>query len=124
MSGWHIIIIVIVTLVISHFVEVVLRKWLDAGKFRWKRVSYTKYDTFMNFLFTMAFIISSSFFSSYTEPYFYLLLTVYTIITLGFDAILAKRYDNNPKEYKVIIITGSLTIGLFLSLVTVANHLL
>ena len=124
MSGWHIIIIVIVTLVISHFVEVVIRKWLDAGKFRWKRVSYTKYDTFMNFLFTIAFIISSSFFSSYTEPYFYLLLTVYTIITLGFDAILAKRYDNNPKEYKVIIITGSLTIGLFLSLVTVANHLL
>lgn len=124
MSGWHIIIIVIVTLVISHFVEVVIRKWLDAGKFRWKRVSYTKYDTFMNFLFTMAFIISSSFFSNYTEPYLYLLLTVYTIIILGFDAILAKRYDNNPKEYKVIIITGSLTIGLFLSLVTVANHLL
>jgi len=124
MIGWHIIIIVIVILVISHFVEVVIRKWLDAGKFRWKRVSYTKYDTFMNFLFTIAFIISSSFFSSYTEPYFYLLLTVYTIITLGFNAILAKRYDNNPKEYKVIIITGSLTIGLFLSLVTVANHLL
>lgn len=117
MSGWQIIIGLIVVLVISVFIEVGVRKWLGAGKYRWKRVDYTRYHSFLNGFVSVAFVtfvIIGVLFNGFSVPSVYFLLMIFAIITFSVDAILAKKYDEDPKEYKVIIINGFVSCGLFL----------
>lgn len=123
MSVWQALIGFIMLFVSIYFIEVGVRKWLGAGKYRRKGVNYTNYHTFWSIFFLVAFIIFGNFFGGFTDPYIYFLITVYAIIQIGFDAIMAKKYDKDPKEYKVIMINGSLSFGLLLAFIAVANHL-
>ena len=123
-ESWQFLIGFILLLASFSFVEIGVRKWLGAGKYRRKRVNYTDSHAFWSIFFLVAFMIFGIFFGGFVEPYIYFFITAYAIIQFGFDAMMAKKYDEDPKEYKVIMINGSFSCGLLLVFIAVGNHLL
>lgn len=109
------IVTIVMILLVDFFSKKITRKRMGLAKGKWRRAFYTKYEGFMNFFILIIFVFSSTMID-YESIWAYVLLISFLIVLIGFEAFMNKRYDKEPKEYLVTLISGSIvTIFVILS---------